>query len=118
MITTELPKVLYDTIGETGEQRHTYDTRRAGAIRLPQIRNETGRRRINSSAVSAYYMSIKLASYSYSDSNSSNDFAQNWDTDSKWHAEFENGDLFSKVEPFDLERSVVVPCRIFVYGPI
>ena len=36
-------------------------------------------------------MSIKLASYSYSDSNSSNDFAQNQYADSPWHAEFENG---------------------------
>ena len=39
-------------------------------------------------------MSIKLASYSYSDSNSSNDFAQNQYADSSWHAEFKNGNHF------------------------
>ena len=39
-------------------------------------------------------ISIKLASYSYSDSNSSNNFAQNQDADCLWHAEFENYDHF------------------------
>ena len=41
-------------------------------------------------------MSIKLASYSYSDSNSSNDFAQNHYADSPWHAKFENGNHFPR----------------------
>ena len=54
VLTAKLPRALYETIGETGEQRHEYDTRRAGAITLPQIRNEAGRRRVNYSAVSAY----------------------------------------------------------------
>ena len=40
VLTAELPRGLYETIGETGEQRHENGTRRAGAITLPQIRNE------------------------------------------------------------------------------
>ena len=36
VLTAKLPRALYETIGETGEQRHEYDTRRAGAITLPR----------------------------------------------------------------------------------
>ena len=54
LVTTKLPKMLPDTIGETGEQRHMHRTRRARAITLPKIKSEAGRRRMNYSAVSAY----------------------------------------------------------------
>ena len=54
VINTELPKVLYDTVGVTGAQRHTHATRAACAITLPQIKSEAGRKRISYSAVLAY----------------------------------------------------------------
>ena len=55
----------------------------------------------------------------YYDSNSSNDFAQNQHADCPWHADFVNNNHFSKVNPFDLERSkYCIPYKIFAFGPI
>ena len=54
VIVTGLPKALRDTIRETGDQRHTHATRGSSSVILPQIRTESGRRRLNYSAVLAY----------------------------------------------------------------
>ena len=54
VITSGLPVALSDTIGETGDQRHTHATRNATSVTLPQIRSESGRRRLNYSGVHAY----------------------------------------------------------------
>ena len=54
VITTGLPTVLAETIGETGDLRHTHATRNSAWLGLPQIRTENGRKRLNYSAVLAY----------------------------------------------------------------
>jgi len=54
VIVTGIPKALVDTIGETGDQRHTHATRNSDLVTLPQIRTETGCKRLDYSAIHSY----------------------------------------------------------------
>ena len=54
VIKTGQPEDIAVTVGETANQRHDHDTRRAGEITLPRIHNNAGRRRLCYSVIQDY----------------------------------------------------------------